>query len=232
MNTKNFIAVLLIAMLVFTACAQAPTTPAPGSSTPSAPVAAEKQTVKIGVSIPLSGSGAFMGEGVRNAVDLALSEHSDAKYKYVAIYEDDQMNAKMASTTAQKLITSDGVDAIISFSSGTGNVIAPIAQESKILHIGMASDANVAKGSYNYIHWTPPAMEAKKWAEEASKRGYKRVALLGLNHPGIVAVNDAVKTELAAKGIAYDEELLNAANFARMTGISVSAFSIRARWVA
>jgi len=170
----------------------------------------EKQTVKIGVILPLSGSSAFMGEAAKNAVLLAQEKLTDTKFNYELVFEDDQLETKFTSNAITKLINVDRVDAVISFSSGSGNVVAPMTQNNKTLHVGIASDSNIAKGEYNFIHWTPPASEAEKWVEEVQKRGYKKVAFLGMNQQGLIAVLDAVKSEIKGTNIQLvNEQLFN-----------------------
>jgi len=157
--------------------------------------------IKIGASIPLSGDEAFIGEGIRNAMTLALEEESTTKYHYELIFEDDKLDAASAATAANKLISANGVDAIISVSSGTGNVIAPIAQANKVIHFGIASDANIAKGEFNFIDWTPPSEEGKTWAKEAKKQGVKTIAIIEMQHSGVAAIVAEMKKYAAQEGL-------------------------------
>jgi branched-chain amino acid transport system substrate-binding protein len=180
----------IIALLLLAACG---TNEVQTQVTQTTLAAKEPAVVKIGATLPLTGDVAFLGETSRNAMELALKEIQGTKYKYELVFEDDKLDAKLASTTATKLISVDKVDAIISLSSGTGNVVTPLAEQNKVIHFGIASDSNVAKGNFNFIHWTPPDEEAKVWVQEAQKRGYKRIASIFLQHPGALAILDSVK---------------------------------------
>ncbi len=183
--------ILLIMMIFLAGCG--------GNITPPAK---EKQVVKIGASLALSGDLAFFGETVKNSMELAVKDLKDSKYDYQLVFEDDKLDPKTASTAATKLIQVDNVDAIISWSSGTGNAVAPIAQENKVIHFNpVASDANVAKGFYNFIHWTQPNQEAMAWADEASKRDIKRIAIIVMQHQGLQAISDAVKNFSESEGM-------------------------------
>lgn len=177
--------IILTALLVLAGC-----------GTETEPLTVEKQTVKIGVTLPLTGDVAFLGEGLRGAIELAQKDATGTKYNYEVIFEDDKLDPKTTSTAVNKLITVDGVDAVISFSSGTGNVVTPIAEQNKIIHFGIASDANVAKGNYNFIHWTPPDEEAKVWVQEIQKRDHKRVASIFVQQQGATAIVNAVEKHL------------------------------------
>ncbi|HLC32772.1 MAG TPA: ABC transporter substrate-binding protein [Candidatus Nanoarchaeia archaeon] len=168
-----------------------------------------KQIVKIGASLPLSGDVAFLGDTARNALELALEDvnSKSTKYQYQLIFEDDKIDATQAATAATKLIQVDNVDALVSLSSGTGNAISPITQASKVIHFGIASDPNVAKGEFNFIHWTPPSEEARVWIAEAQKRGIKNVGILELQHAGVKAVTDALKAQGSGK-LTFTSEII------------------------
>ncbi len=172
-------------------------------------VAVEKQkpVVNIGAVLPLSGSSAFIGEGASDALVLAKEMLGETKYNYRILLEDDQLNPKVTSTAANKLISVDGVDAIMSITSGTGNVVTPLATQHDVIHFGIASDENIAKGKYNFIHWTTPDEEARKWAEEAERRGIKKVGVFLMNQQGAIAINDKMKEELEMRGIEVYEEV-------------------------
>lgn len=161
----------------------------------------EKETVKIGLSLPLTGPVAFLGEPAKKAAELALQDAGDTKYNYELIFEDDAFNSKKAADTSNKLINIDKVLALISFGSGTGNTINPIAEEAKVAHFGLASDPNVANGEYNYIHWTPPFKEGELLAKEMVDRGYKKVSIIDVNHPGPLAVTAAIKESLSITNV-------------------------------
>ncbi len=156
----------------------------------------QKQTVKIGLVMPLTGKLAFLGEPSKKAAELALKDAGKTKYNYELVFEDSQFDAKMAATAASKLVNVDKVLGIITFGSGTADAINTIAENGKTAQFSLASDPTAAKGTYNYIHWTPPFKEGQLLASELIKRGYKNVAIVGANHPGTLAVTDAVREAL------------------------------------
>jgi len=161
---------------------------------PSAPVSSEP--IKIGVICPLTGNLAFMGEGLKDAILLAKENLSDTRYNYEVIFEDDQLDPKKTASAANKLISIDKVDALVSISSGTGNVVAPIAKQNKVVHFGIASDVNIANGDYNFIHWTPPSEENKVFVKELQKRGITKIGLFVLNQQGAIAKMDDLRRRI------------------------------------
>ena len=161
----------------------------------------EKETVKIGLSLPLTGGVAFLGEPAKKAAELALKDAGNTKYDYKLVFEDDQFNPVKAATSASKLINIDKVLGIISFGSGTGNSINSIAESGKTAQFALASDPTVAKGEYNYVHWTPAFLEGKLMAQTLIKKGIKKVSIIDTNHPGTLAVTAAIKEGLAGSGV-------------------------------
>jgi branched-chain amino acid transport system substrate-binding protein len=165
------------------------------------PKVTEKQTVKIGLSLPLTGGLAFVGEGARVAVDIAKASFGETKNNYEFIFEDDQFSSEKAANTINKLVRLDKAMAVISFGSITGNVISPVTEQNKTVHFGIASDLGVAKGKYNYIHWTPPFEENKTLISEFQKRGIKKVVLFETNQAGIVALTNDLREKLVGTDI-------------------------------
>lgn len=161
----------------------------------------QKQTIKIGLSLPLTGGVAFLGQPAKKAAELALKDAGNTKYNYELVIEDDQFDAKKAASSASKLINIDKVLGIISFGSGTGNTINSIAENGKTAQFALASDPTVAKGEYNYVHWTPAFKEGELLAREIISRGYKKISIIDTNHPGTLAVTSAIKQALVGSDV-------------------------------
>jgi branched-chain amino acid transport system substrate-binding protein len=169
-------------------------------------VKGEKETIRIGVVLPLTGGISFLGQAGQKSILLAKSQLGETKFNYELIFEDDKLDPKLTSTVTQKLININNVDAMISASSGSGNVVAPVTQSKKIVHIGVASDANIAKGEYNFIHWTTPDEEARMFVEEVQRRNIKTISSISVNQQGTDAIIESVQKHLKGTGtkIAYE----------------------------
>jgi len=112
--------------------------------------------VKIGVSAPLTGDIAALGQSTRNAVLLAQEEINakggitvgGKKQKVTFIIEDDENKPEAAATVFQKLINQDKVVAIIgSQSSKCSNAGAPIAEAAGVPQISpWSTNPNVTTG--------------------------------------------------------------------------------------
>ncbi len=173
-----------------------------------APQQTGKETVKIGVILPLTGGEATLGQNTKAGIDLAFDEISkkDTRYAYQLVYEDDQLDNKLTATAYHKLKDSDGVSAIIGVSSGSGHVIAPLAEEQKTIScIVAASDPKVVEGrKYVFKHWVTPQEEAKKYVVEAKQQGWKRIAVIEANQQGILEMANAAQAEGASAGVTLD----------------------------
>jgi len=173
----------------------------------------EKPTVAIGVSIPLTGNLAFLGTNYQQAVNLALADLSSStnKYNYKVVFEDDKFDPATGATTANKLVGVDKVNVLMSFGSPVGNVFSPIAEQNKVIHLNaFASDPNVAKGNYNFVHYTPPYEETKLMVAEMQKKNIKKVALFEQNQPGVAAATKAFRESIQGTNIKLvDQEKFN-----------------------
>jgi len=111
--------------------------------------------VKIGVSAPLSGDIAALGQSTRNAILLAQEEINakggvnigGKQQKVTFIIEDDENKPESTATVFQKLINQDKVVAIIgSQSSKCSNAGAPIAESAGIPQLSpWSTNPNVTK---------------------------------------------------------------------------------------
>jgi len=164
-----------------------------------------KPTVKIGATLALTGNLAFLGVPAKNAMLMALADlkkTGNLKYNYNIIFEDDKFDPTTAVTNVNKLISVDNVNAITSFGSPAGDAVSPVTEQNKIVHLNnIASDPHVAIGDYNFVHWTPPAQEASLLLSELKRRGLTNVVLLEANHPGVLAVTNALRQQLPSSGI-------------------------------
>ncbi len=86
--------------------------------------------IKIGVILPLSGEQAVIGDGIRNALELA---NNQLKVPYTIIYEDDGFDPKKGVAAYLKLINLDKVNLIINTSPTTADAIAPLIKDSPII---------------------------------------------------------------------------------------------------
>ena len=125
----TFARLTLIAAAVATlaACGKKEETPAAGAAAPAAAPAAEAlPVIKIGHVAPLTGSIAHLGKDNENGARLAIDELNEAgveiggkKVKLELVSEDDQADAKTATTVAQRLVDAKVAGVVGHLNSGT-----------------------------------------------------------------------------------------------------------------
>lgn len=162
---------------------------------------AAKPVIKIGAVFSLSGSFAHMGNSFKNAMLLAKDDlkYQDLKYNYQFIIDDDGFENKRTAAVYQKQHSVDKVNAIISFGSPSGNIIAPQAEKDHIIYINFgASDKKIADGKYNFINWTMPERTAERLMKFYQEQNYKNIVFMGSLNAGFQAQEEAVQ-KLAEK---------------------------------
>ena len=118
----------------------------------------DKQAVKIGVLIPLTGTRAEGGRYDKNGLELALAEINNdksKKYQVNLVYEDTQYDPKLAVTSFNKLTNLDKVNYVIG-PHGSSEVlaVAPIAEQNKIILITPAAQSTDITKAGDYIFRT------------------------------------------------------------------------------
>lgn len=123
---------ILIALFIFSACNNA---------------GKDKNVIKIGVILPMTGKLALMGEFEKNAFQLALDEVNSKEKKVEIIFEDGKGNPKDAVNAAKKLLDIDQVDLVITSTTGSSLAVQPIVTEKKKNMIAFCMDPDIAKKS-------------------------------------------------------------------------------------
>jgi len=161
-------------------------------------------TIKIGIAAAMTGDYAFVGESVRNGAQMAVNEvNADPKnrFEYQLVVEDDGFDIAKTASAVNKFIGVDKVIAFMTMGSGGGNVGTPIAEREQVIHMGMASDPNVAKGEFSFTHWTQPEQEVEVFVRELARRNLSKVALISVNQQGYKAITDEFKKEIEGTDI-------------------------------
>ncbi|NMC62132.1 MAG: amino acid ABC transporter substrate-binding protein [SAR324 cluster bacterium] len=158
----------------------------------SAPLSAYSDSkLKVGAILALSGDFSAFGKSCQNSIELAKEELApEMQERMEIIIEDDGLNSRRAVDAFHKLASMNQIAAVITFTSGPSNAIAPLAESMRLpmLAIG-ASDPNVVKGK-KFVNslWVSTAIEAKAVYDEAKRRGYKRIARIGGTQEGVLAL--------------------------------------------
>ena len=154
----------------------------------------ETGPIKIGVITSLSGELAKYGEGMKNAIEMAIND-SGAKDKIQLILEDDHSCTIANDVSAvQKLVNIDKVNSIIGpLCSSAMLSISDVTEKNNIFMMTSGASSKTVTVNRNYVFRTvtSDSAGAKKIADLTIGKGYKNISLL---HN---VANDAYVQEIA-----------------------------------
>jgi branched-chain amino acid transport system substrate-binding protein len=157
------------------------------------PAAAQGNTFKIGLILPMTGQQATTGRQIEAAARLYMAQHGDtvAGKKIELIVKDDTSVPDVTKRVAQELVVNDKVNVLAGFGiTPSALATAPIATQSKTPQVVMAAATSSITLASPYIVRTsftlPQASVAL--ADWAPKNGIKKVVTLVSDYgPGIDA---------------------------------------------
>lgn len=194
MINKKFVAgLLLMVMVLFTACAPAATpTQAPAQEPAQEAPASDVQVVKIGGLYPLTGTDAINGQNFKLAHDFATKVINDAGgiaclngAKIEMVYGDTQSKSEIGNSETERLVTQDKVTAIVG--ALHSHVVLPateITEKYEVPFIVANSIANkIVERGLKYTFMTMSNMQqlGKANTEMAAKLGAKTGVVVTMN---------------------------------------------------
>ena len=117
------------------------------------PVSKDKEIIKIGAILPLTGDLATYGQSGQEGMEIALDEfNKEFPNKVKLVLEDDKGTVKDGISAINKLITNDKVQIIMgSMSSGVTLGIAPIVEKNKVVLVAPTSTASEVTNAGDFI---------------------------------------------------------------------------------
>lgn len=145
------------------------------------------EMIKIGVILPLTGSGQDQGEWVKRGLELALeetrAERSGARIEL--LYEDSKGDPKLAVSAYQKMRLEYTIPAVITWGSGVGLALTPLVNSDKAIQMGVATAVNSYSTPDDFTFRNfPRADDEAVFLSEAvlQKLGVKELAILKINN--------------------------------------------------
>ena len=169
----------------------------------------EKPTIKIGVTIPLTGGMSFAGENMKKSLSMAMNDiqENKLKYKYELIIEDNSFDNRKTVSNLNKFLHIDKVNAVMSLWGSDGTVTSDWAEKNKMLHMSCSESDVVGKGYYNFNH--APKLETYRYRmmKYFKDHNYKKIAFLYENALEVVEYLDEFIPMLRNNGfdIVYEE---------------------------
>ena len=160
---------------------------------------AETPRTRVGVIVPLTGALAQIGESLRDGFVLWNEQNPDAQFEFVL--EDDQFQPSKSASAAQKLISKDKVQALVTFTSGPGMAVAPIAERAKVPHFCLTVDSRLARGHYNFVHLFQSRDGARRLLQKFQKEQITKVGILRFIEDAAQLSSDELKLQSKEFGV-------------------------------
>lgn len=163
--------------------------------------------IKIGVIGPFTGDAAVYGEPLQKTIQLAVDQANAAGgvdgRQVQAIFEDGKCDSTAAVNAANKLIQTDGVQAIIGgFCSGETIPVVPIAEQAKVFLFSPSASSPKLTGISTFFARDYPSdsKQGEVLATLAQSKGYKNIAFIQEQTDYAAGLYQAFDTSFTASG--------------------------------
>lgn len=184
--------------------------------------AAEKvgcqQTLKIGVSLPLTAGAISSGEAVKNSIILA-DERYDGRNCVQFIFEDDQLLAKNTVSIVNRFIDVDRVDGLIVYGTPTAIAVGNVVEKTKTPMIALSILAKVVQDkTYVMKHWCTAERLNDRIRREVRRRGYRRVGIVATQNDAMLGLRDLYLKDRATEVVLDEEYVRDSSDFRSTIG--------------
>lgn len=145
------------------------------------------QTYKVGVLLPLTGKDAGAAQSLKNGLLLAEKQLSYSQRRLQLLFEDSTDSPRQALLAARKLTDLEQVKMMVTLGSFETAIMAPIAQEHKIITVMATWDPALAE-KHDYV-----------FTDSVTYKGWVRMSLELLKKQGVDSIAAAVGQDEANK---------------------------------
>ncbi|MFA6422573.1 MAG: ABC transporter substrate-binding protein [Candidatus Buchananbacteria bacterium] len=164
----------------------------------------QKNVIKIGAILPMTGPSAIWGESIKQGMDLAQEDLSHDKIDIQLFYEDSQGKADQGITAYNKLNEIDNVDVFISALTNVSMPLIPLANKNqKTLIMTAVGVKNATQESrYVYRFFADDKVHAlTHFKYKLNNFNYKSLGLLYVNSEYGQSVSQLIKDKAIESGI-------------------------------
>lgn len=162
-----------------------------------------ERILSIGVLTPLSGGPAEQGRWVLQGAELAKDFLEKSGVKIRLRVEDTQGDPKLAISAFRKLETDGRLDAVITYGSGVGMALSPLANQSKVIQMGVATSTPAYRSpeDFNFRNFPSAELEAAFLVQQAIKLNKTpQVAVVRINNEYGLGTAKAFAAQLEKSG--------------------------------
>lgn len=134
-----------------------------------------KESIPVGVVVPLTGDQSLVGEALKNSLILANEKIENGR-KYKLIIEDDEWMPAKTVSAVNKLISLDKVKFIFVFGTNQGSAVVDIIDRAGIPFFSLNINPSVARDrNQTFIMFPNINALTNLNIKEAKRRGYKKI---------------------------------------------------------
>ncbi|MBI4145848.1 ABC transporter substrate-binding protein [Candidatus Woesearchaeota archaeon] len=139
-------------------------------------------TLNIGVITDLTGPAAYWGESSRVGANLAVADLKKEGHEVNLLFEDHQLDATKALTSAQKLVNIDNVDAIYAEFNPAAISVGSFVKDKDLLYVYDAAVTSPLTGnSLAFKTYLDYQEGCKQVANRFKSEGFERIGVLKVN---------------------------------------------------
>lgn len=179
---KFLVTSFLVAVLT-ASCGLFGTTDTPQGTTGTQSPVASTEVVKIGAILPLTGPTAYLGEGEKFGMELALKNRTQTTPKIEIVFEDSQGKPDVAVSLARKFLDLQNVNIQVVATTAMALATLPVYEQSRkdILVFAQSVLPGITKKyPFAYRLYATADEETDLLAAYAKKQGYKRIGALNV----------------------------------------------------
>jgi branched-chain amino acid transport system substrate-binding protein len=156
-------------------------------------------SVKIGGLLPLTGNAGFLGEEIRQGLDIFAKQKAGNGVGLALTYVDSQADPRIGFQGYQRLSTRDGVEVIVLTYTNVAIAVAAQANRAGTAMFNMTQGAVTDLGK-NFTSSIPSfPNQAAVAIKDATDKGIKKVATIYENTESIVRLNRQIADEFCPK---------------------------------
>ena len=161
--------------------------------------ACSDSAIKIGVTLPLSGAAAAWGVATKNGFEMAQRDRPELFTSLQFIYEDTQLEPRLAVSAFRKLIHFDQVHLAYDFGSCTSLALGAIAEQEGVLLFSSAFDPAVSQGKSHVVRFASSTVQfVRPILTHFRAKGSKRFSIIVADNAYFENYAETFRRELRA----------------------------------
>lgn len=163
----------------------------------------QKQVIKIGAILPLTGPGAVFAQYIKEGIDLAAEEiNQKSRIQLRILYEDSKNQPREGVSAYNKLIMNEKPPVVIVALSSVAKALFPLAEQTNTIQVYIAvAIPGITDGKYRFrIYPEARGMAGVMARYSATRLGAKTAAVIYINDDFGRASLEAFKKEFEAYG--------------------------------